>query len=135
MQAVETLLATGSSFGEQVTPPDSNAFPALDLSGVSTETGNWINFMDCGPLGCPVGWRTFEDRFFCSPDGDLALRVFWTPVADCNENGVPDFCEIEDGTRLDTDGNSILDECECPWDLIRIWISSCVRSMRLRRRF
>lgn len=100
-------------------PSDSNAFPAVDLSGVSTETGNWMYFVDCGPLGCPAGWNPFEDRFFCAPSGDLALRVFWTPAAaaDCNENGVPDFCEIEDGTRLDTDGNGVPDECECPWDL------------------
>jgi hypothetical protein len=31
---------------------------------------------------------------------------------DCNENGIPDECDIADGTSLDCDGNGVLDECE-----------------------
>ena len=32
--------------------------------------------------------------------------------ADCNQNGVPDECDIEDGTSEDCNGNSIPDLCE-----------------------
>ena len=31
---------------------------------------------------------------------------------DCNGNGVPDECDIADGTSLDEDGNGIPDECQ-----------------------
>lgn len=38
---------------------------------------------------------------------------------DCNDNGVPDACDIADGTSDDDNGNGIPDECEsgCAWDL------------------
>lgn len=38
---------------------------------------------------------------------------------DCNENGVPDGCDIADGTSTDFNGNGIPDECEAavPGDL------------------
>ena len=31
---------------------------------------------------------------------------------DCNENGVPDFCDVTAGTSMDRNGNRRLDECE-----------------------
>jgi hypothetical protein len=34
------------------------------------------------------------------------------PYNDCNGNGVPDDCDIADGTSLDLNGNAIPDECE-----------------------
>jgi len=34
------------------------------------------------------------------------------PADDCNENGIPDVEEIENGTEADCDGDSILDSCE-----------------------
>ncbi len=40
-----------------------------------------------------------------------------TPVADCNSNQIDDGCDITDGTSLDTNGNGIPDECECPGDI------------------
>jgi hypothetical protein len=33
-------------------------------------------------------------------------------LGDCNENGVPDECDIADGTSLDLDENGVPDECE-----------------------
>jgi hypothetical protein len=33
-------------------------------------------------------------------------------MRDCNENGVPDECDIADGTSQDVNGNGIPDECE-----------------------
>jgi len=46
----------------------------------------------------------------CEIDGGTA--------EDCNENGVPDVCDIADGTSEDANGNGIPDECEdeCPAD-------------------
>lgn len=37
-------------------------------------------------------------------------------ITDCNENGVPDECDIEEGTSLDMNRNGIPDECECLGD-------------------
>lgn len=36
---------------------------------------------------------------------------------DCNSNGVPDTCDIADGTSRDDDGDGIPSDCECPGDL------------------
>ncbi|NNF42524.1 MAG: hypothetical protein HKN62_05670 [Phycisphaerales bacterium] len=40
--------------------------------------------------------------FYCTEDCD----------PDCNVNGVPDACDVADGTSLDRNGNGIPDECE-----------------------
>ncbi len=59
--------------------------------------------------------------------GDSTIRLWWqppggslaaiptanfTPVQDCNNNGVWDSCDIDDATSLDDNGNGIPDECE-----------------------
>ncbi|MFT7485061.1 MAG: hypothetical protein ACI9F9_000907, partial [Candidatus Paceibacteria bacterium] len=36
---------------------------------------------------------------------------------DCNENGIPDSCDISDGVSLDCNGNGMPDECEWDCDL------------------
>ncbi|HBZ97547.1 MAG TPA: hypothetical protein DEO57_06850, partial [Phycisphaerales bacterium] len=36
---------------------------------------------------------------------------------DCNGNGIPDSCDIADGTADDQNGNGIIDECECLGDI------------------
>ena len=41
---------------------------------------------------------------------DRLLRSFGT--SDCNGNGIPDACDIADGTSLDCDGNGRPDECD-----------------------
>ncbi len=33
-------------------------------------------------------------------------------IADCNANGVPDACDIVEGTSSDANGNGVPDECE-----------------------
>ncbi len=37
---------------------------------------------------------------------------FAAPFDDCNENALPDLCDIEDGTSPDDNANTIPDECE-----------------------
>ena len=39
-------------------------------------------------------------------------------VSDCDGSGVPDVVEISNEPGSDTDGNGILDRCECPADLV-----------------
>ena len=37
--------------------------------------------------------------------------------ADCNDNGIPDECEIAAGTLADVDGNGVPDVCQCAPDI------------------
>ncbi len=39
------------------------------------------------------------------------MTSFPEAMADCNVNGVPDWCDINRGTSNDSDGNGIPDEC------------------------
>ncbi len=48
--------------------------------------------------------------FWDSPTGSVS--VFPIGGADCNANGVPDQCEILDGSEIDANGNGIPDSCE-----------------------
>ncbi|MEM7229902.1 MAG: hypothetical protein AAF432_13915 [Planctomycetota bacterium] len=36
----------------------------------------------------------------------------WTDDVDCNGNGIPDWCDINDGTAFDANGNTVIDACE-----------------------
>lgn len=40
----------------------------------------------------------------------------YSPPADCNENEVPDTCDLTDGKAVDLDGNGVLDACEASGD-------------------
>ena len=43
------------------------------------------------------------------------LGVYESPYfVDCNDNGVGDACDIDEGTSLDENGNGVPDECEAP---------------------
>ena len=44
--------------------------------------------------------------------GNWLVRARCARDGDCNENGVPDTCDIADGTVADCNGNSIPDACE-----------------------
>jgi len=47
--------------------------------------------------------------------GDFQIILTGPPCnfdGDCNDNGVPDDCDIASGTSLDLNGNGIPDECE-----------------------
>jgi hypothetical protein len=44
------------------------------------------------------------------------LQLVRPQTSDCNQNSIPDDCDIASGTSLDDDGNGIPDECVDPWD-------------------
>jgi hypothetical protein len=53
------------------------------------------------------------------PWTDIGANCFASVCIDCNDNGIPDECDIASGSSLDIDSNGIPDECEalpCPWD-------------------
>jgi len=58
------------------------------------------------------------DPLACADPTYITVEISYTGGGpnDCNENGVPDECDIADGTSQDANGNGIPDECECPAD-------------------
>lgn len=86
-----------------VAPPTCcNAFPTTDLDGLDSASGNWIFAIDCGPFGCPSGWKTFAQLGLCQPSGDWVMRAFWTPF-DCGTGA----CCLDSGSCVQ------LNEVEC----------------------
>ncbi len=67
-------------------PASSNAFPVVDVSGLSSGANNYLYGVNCGPIGCPAngGWSSFANMFsFCRPSGDWVMRCTWSSVANC----------------------------------------------------
>lgn len=48
-----------------------------------------------------------------------AITAIWNEQVDCNQNRIPDHCDIALGHSEDADANGIPDECDgaCEWDL------------------
>jgi hypothetical protein len=49
--------------------------------------------------------------------GNWLIRARRAAVPDCNDNGIPDECDIADATTPDANGNGVPDECETPGDV------------------
>ncbi len=85
------------------TPPLQccNAFPTTDVSGLQSSTGNWLDGINCGPLGCPAngGWANFlQLPSWCTPSGDWVMRATWTSL-ECESE--PGACCLPDGGCLE----------------------------------
>jgi hypothetical protein len=83
----------------QGAPTDSNAFPCVDTSGVSSLPNNWLYGINCGSLGCPAngGWASFAALpSYCRPSGDWVMRTTWSSVPNCTP-GVGACC-LPNGT-------------------------------------
>lgn len=65
-----------------------------------------------GGFGCPPDWTSTTDVL--DAEADFAFSLWGVATSgDCNGNGVPDECDIADGTSEDENANGIPDECEC----------------------
>ncbi len=100
--------------GDPCVPPPStqNAFPTTDHDGLSTTTKNWLSAINCGPTGCPAGWRKFSELGQCQPSGDWVIRATYecTPRifngaccrrdASCQNNMTNQLCSDIGGTFM-----------------------------------
>ena len=91
-----------------------------------------IEFNRLDSLGPGVWWSNWILRF-----------DYETSTGDCDNDGVPDICQILDGDLLDLDGNGIADACEdcdgdgvvdaceltCAGDCGSIWDTGCGQSV------
>jgi hypothetical protein len=85
--------------------PDMTTFTqaVLDLPPGACHSGFVLRFRNVGSPGVVGG--PFDNWFV-----DDVFIVDGVP--DCNANGVPDDCDIDDGTSLDCNANGIPDECD-----------------------
>ncbi len=104
-------------------PTNSNAFPTVDVGGLQAPTTNWLYAINCGPFGCPAGWKKFSQLGLCKPSGDWVLRVTWTPIncvtsgACCLPSGNCDIltqtaCQSLGGTYLGDNSSCSIGGCQ-----------------------
>jgi hypothetical protein len=86
-------------------PSNANAFPTTDVGGLQQPSRNWLFLLNCGPFGCPAGWKNFSQLpTGCRPSGDWVMRVTWTPFA-CEASGA---CCLTNGTcQVSTQSNCV----------------------------
>ncbi len=81
-------------------PSSSNAFPTTDTGGLQQPSQNWLYMVNCGALGCGVGWKTFAQLpTACRPSGDWVIRATYTPVNCAAQQGA---CCIGTGCAIAT---------------------------------
>ncbi|MBX3406080.1 MAG: tandem-95 repeat protein [Phycisphaeraceae bacterium] len=80
-------------------------------------TGDFItlslNFTGPFTIGQASVILTVTDSFGLSDSCTATVTVL---ANDCNRNGIPDACELADGTAADCNGDGIPDDCQCLWD-------------------
>lgn len=54
----------------------TNAFPTTDANGLGSSAENWLDSINCGPLGAPAGWHSFAQlNSLFRPTGDWNIRL------------------------------------------------------------
>ncbi|UCD75154.1 MAG: hypothetical protein JSV91_15395 [Phycisphaerales bacterium] len=90
-----------------------------DSAGDFEDASSWMTYV---PSDYPLGYRggAFDGRFaYLVPGGTyvnhgnvLRYDVAAVGSPDCNNNGIPDECDLDDGVSEDCNGNGIPDECD-----------------------
>ena len=89
------------------TPPNGKSwlvgrFSAIDPNDLSEDADEFLKIDDLG--GAFIG--------------NWCVRAVAVSTADCNENNIPDDCDIADGTSADANNDGVPDECApCTADL------------------
>ncbi|MHC5027372.1 MAG: hypothetical protein ACYTGR_11510 [Planctomycetota bacterium] len=82
--------------------------PLVDWDGVPTGTPDADNALTM------LHSHAYVADFFCPGPCDGTGEASDGP--DCNENGIPDTCDIASGNSTDDNGNGVPDDCEDPCD-------------------
>ena len=106
-----------SFFVGAITATTTADFPGpLDSSGAALSRRSWIvgSSSPIDPNNLSAGVEEFRtvEQALPFPGRWLVRARGTTTTNDCNGNGVPDGCDIADGTSADTDGSGVPDECE-----------------------
>ncbi len=105
----------------RMTCPPSFSITAADVDDGSTDpdiaNGDFItlSLSSTGPF--PIGITpvtlTVTDSF---GEFDTCTATVTVLANDCNGNGIPDSCEILDGSAADCNNDGVPDDCQCIWD-------------------
>ena len=108
---------TGFFVGTILAYPNEDAFPCpLDATAPTTLGVSWIIGRD-GPIdpndlsNGAIEFNLLEIAIG-QPMNVVVRAVAKVPSGDCNLNGIPDDCDIAEGTSTDLNGNGVPDECE-----------------------
>ena len=89
-----------------------NGLNPASLDSTSTKTLGGI------VLAATIVYDINDDGIFerqsvnpASPDQDYQTLLYITSAEDCNDNGVPDDLDIDNGTSTDSDSDGVPDEC------------------------
>jgi hypothetical protein len=125
----------GDRFGTSVSLSGSRAIVGMPLDGAYDKGAAYLyellpsGWIETLKLTSPdhLSWAAYGDAVEIDEQGtvivgapgakfhDTEPRVYTYVFdgADCNGNGVPDFCDLADGTSADVNGDGIPDECTC----------------------
>jgi hypothetical protein len=110
----------GTSFfvGSIIEYPNENCWPCpLDATAPTTLGVSWI-IASYGPIdpndlsNGAIEFSLLEDAIPPYLTNLVVRAVARLPINDCNLNGVPDSCDLADGTSQDVNHNGEPDECE-----------------------
>jgi glucose/arabinose dehydrogenase len=59
------------------------------------------------------GEDAYGELYICDLLGGEIFKIVPNTMTDCNNNGIPDLCDIASSMSADTNGNGIPDECDC----------------------
>jgi VCBS repeat-containing protein len=131
VQRDSTCAGMGNTFTLTATDPDSPAesffwFATTPAKGAASfpngASGNAVQVCytpNPGASGNDAFQVLVDDKSCGSQDTiNITVRIeCGTPSGDCNNNGIPDNCEIADAPASDRDGDGILNTCDaCPDD-------------------
>jgi len=107
---IDPVFVSGTFFvGFGVEPDDFNGYSILlpDFDSYQHERRTWF----AKGLGTSA-------LAAAQPEGNRLLApLLRVETTDCNDNAVPDACDLNDGTLHDADGDLVPDECPCPRDM------------------
>jgi hypothetical protein len=81
-----------------------------DCRGCSVTLAGGAGFVNGGGNN----WASCPD---CDADGAPDLEAILVGAADCDQDRIPDTCEVAQGSGTDVNSNGVLDQCECLGDI------------------
>jgi hypothetical protein len=93
-------------------PPEPNYCDETHLEFSGPYPTRWNNFYGASPNSAIIEWSAWSGSADCNINGiPDSCEIANGSVADCNSNGIPDSCDIAGG-MADCNGNGALDSCE-----------------------
>jgi hypothetical protein len=110
-----TLRLAGQVVATNLFQSGANDCPTQpDTAVITVPAGQWNQLLAASPPGSvpvAVEGNTLVSATQC-PAAYCEVSVEFTPDYDCNENAIPDYCDISSGNEDDCNTNAIPDSCD-----------------------